>query len=130
MEIILTPKESEEYFYNALCNGLPYICDGYDLTFDYMKKEYQSSRQNLIDARDGNFSCFEDVLMQMLRDGHRLDLLDEEGEDRWSIRLRDVHERVKNTPIKHLVNMIEGNDDAVTADVILQTVFIGDVIFG
>jgi hypothetical protein len=130
MEIILTPKESEEYFYNALCNGLSYICDGYDLTFDYMKKDYQTSRQNLIDARDGNFSCFEDVLMQMLRDGFRLDLVDEDGEDRWSIRLRDVHERVNNTPIEHLVNMIKGNDDAVTADVILQTVFINDVIFG
>lgn len=130
MEIILTPKESEEYFYNALCNGLPYICDGYDLTFDYMKKDYQTSRQNLIDAGSLDFACFEDVLMQMLRDGFRLDLVDEDGEDRWSIRLRDVHERVKNTPIEHLVNMIKGNDDAVTADVILQTVFINDVIFG
>jgi hypothetical protein len=126
MEIKLNAKESEEYFYNALCNGLEYI-NGYGLEFEYDADEYKKSRKKLPEG-----VCFEDVLMQMLRDGYELTLVDNEceGEYTRSINLKDVHERVQNTPLRHLSNMINENDDAETADVILQTTFFEDIIFG
>lgn len=34
------------------------------------------------------------------------------------------------TPIDHLMDAINQEDDAITADVILQTVFYEDIIFG
>jgi hypothetical protein len=37
---------------------------------------------------------------------------------------------VSNTPIKHLMDAINENGDAITADVIIQTVFLNDVIYG
>lgn len=129
MRIILNPAESEQFFYNALCNGLDYICGDYGLTLHVKDKDYKSAKLNL--SKGSESVCYEDVLLQVLRDGNKLTLLDQEGgEDRWTISLDDVHEKVSETPINHLLNMINENDDAVTADVILQSVFIGEVMFG
>ena len=52
------------------------------------------------------------------------------GEDRWAITLDDVHKKVQEAPANHLLDMVNGTDDAVSADVILQSVFIGEVMFG
>ena len=123
-EIKLTPQQSEEHFYNALCNGLGYI-QSYGLELEYSKSDYHSAKLNT------KYHCFEDVLMQILRDGNSLRLVDVEGgEDDAVITLADVHERVSNTPMDHLMNAINENDDAETADVILQTVFLKDIIYG
>ena len=125
MEIKLTNVESEEYFYNALCNGLSYI-SGYGLRLDFSELEYKISRNKLTSP------CLEDVFMQMLRDGYQLTLIDEEceGEYTRSIGLKEVHDRVQKTDASSLINMANENDDADTADAILQTVFFEDIIFG
>ena len=125
MTITFTNEESENYFYNSLCNGLGEM-GGYGLSLDYNTKEDQSAKAKL------ESPCFEDVLMQILRDGGSITLVDEEceGEYTKSITMKDVHERVAKTPIKHLTDAITENDDAITADVIIQTVFFEDIIFG
>ena len=76
--------------------------------------------------------CVEDVWMEILRNGKELCLVDEgcDGEYTRSITLKDVHDRVQKTPIDHLMDAINEEDDATTADVILQTVFYEDIIFG
>jgi len=125
MKITLTPQESEEYFLNAMCNGLGYVQD-YGLGLDYEQKDYTEAKEKLTNP------CYEDVLMQILRDGNRLTMVDVEGEGDMtrSICLQDIHERVQNTPHEHLMDMVDENDDVVTADVILQSVFFSDIIFG
>lgn len=121
--LTLSPEKSEEFFHNALCNSLDYMC-GYGLEFDYDEDEYKASREKLTNP------CFEDVLMQMLKDGYKLTFVDVEGEAYTSsITLKDVHERVSKTPFEYLSDMIEERDDANTGDVILQTVFFEDIIF-
>jgi len=132
MTIILTPQESEEYFYNALCNGLGYV-QQYGLDLRYDVNEYKDAKLRLQSLKPNESICYEDVLMQILRDGGKLNLFDEEeqldNEDNF-ITLEDVHERVANTQTNHLLDMINENDDADTADVMLQQVFLGDIIFG
>jgi hypothetical protein len=125
MKIILTHEESEKYFYNALCNSLGYV-DGYGLEMDFKRKDYKSAKDKLKNP------CYEDILMQILRDGNKLTLVDFEGDgdQTKSITLADVHSRVQETPIRHLMNMIEENDDAETGDVILQQVFYQEIVFG
>jgi hypothetical protein len=125
MEIKLTNVESEEYFYNSMCNGLNYI-SSYGLSLDYSSSEYKAAKAKL------DTPCFEDVLMQILRDGGSITLIDEEcdGEYTKSITMEDVHNRVQKTQLNHLMNMINEQDDAETADVILQTVFFEDIVFG
>ena len=132
MKIILTPQESEEYFFNALCDGLGYV-QQYGLDLRYDEKAYKDAKSKLQSLNPDRQICYEDVLMQILRDGGKLNLFDEEeqldNEDNY-ITLEDVHERVATTQTNHLFDMIEGRDDADTADVILQTTFLGEIIFG
>lgn len=135
MKIVLDKTESEEYFHNALCNGLGYM-SGYGLQFVYEDADYKKAKKSLEAKlkKEGKEPgiCLEDVFVEILRNGGKLTFEDVENEGDYtrSITLKDVHERVQKTPIDHLNDMINENDDATTADVILQTVFFEDVIFG
>jgi len=133
MEIKLSKEESEEYFYNALCNGLGYI-SGYGLELDDDSESIVAARKNAkkrLNEKEATGWCYEDVLMEMLRGGDQLVLIDyDNDEERFVITLDDVHNKVQTAPVNHILDMAEGRDDAVTADVILQTVFFGEVIFG
>jgi len=125
MIIKLTPQESEEYFYNALCNGLDYM-GGYGLRMDYKDKHYVQAKSKLTSP------CFEDVLMQILRDGNTFGFEDIECDGEYSkqITLEDVHTKMINVDLERLMEMVNENDDAETADVIIQTIFYDEVIFG
>lgn len=131
MEIKLTPEESEEYFFNAICNGLGYVTSGYGLDLDYSNEDYEEAKTKLGMDKPGIFACFEDVLLEMLRMGKTLTMVDEEGDgDRYPITIKDVHERVSKAPVTHLMNMINEEDDGETADVIIQQVFFNDIVYG
>jgi hypothetical protein len=129
MEIKLTHSESENYFYNALCNGL-YELSLYGLEFNHDPDQYKLSKSRLKEQNLNESICSEDVLMQMLRDGYTLTVVDSDSETEYPITLTEVHERVQLTPVNHLMDMVNEQDDAITADVILQTVFFKEVIFG
>ena len=118
-------------FHNALCNGLSYI-SGYGLTLEADEQDYKAASKKLKSEKPNEVICYEDVFLEVLRMGNTLSLIDEEGDgdNNSTISLSDVHERVSQTPISHLTNMITENDDAETADVIIQTVFYQDIIFG
>ncbi len=136
LKVTLTPELSEEIFYNALCNSLGYMCSGYGLSVDYSKEHYKSAKAKLSsDSSEFQAICYEDVLMQILRDGNFL-TIEEDGSELEdmnffnSINLADVHARVQNAPSSFILQMINEEDDAETGDVILQTVFLGEVIYG
>ena len=128
MKVLLTHEESEELFLTSLCNGLEYIESGYELELTYDMQEYEEARKKGGDIQ----LCYEDVLMEILRSGGTLIMEDLgcEGEYNSVITIKDVHERVQNTDIRHLMDAINETDDAITADVILQQVFFNEVIFG
>jgi len=128
MKITLSKSESEKIFHNSLCNGSQIAF--YGLSIEYDPKEYNKSKKSLEKANQS--LCYEDVWMQMLKDGYSLTIVDSEGEGDYtkSITLADVHARVKLTPTRHLMDAINEEDDGDTADVILQTVFFKDIIFG
>jgi hypothetical protein len=125
MQIILTPQESEEFFYNAICNGLSEM-NGYGLEFKYNKDHYAQAKSKLTSP------CFEDVLMQILRDGNTFGFEDVECDGEYSkqITLEDVHTKMSSVDPERLLEMKNETDDAGTADVILQTIMYGEVIFG
>lgn len=132
IELKLSKEKSEEFFYDALCNGLDYL-SGYGLSIKYSEVDYKNAKSVWINKNKGKLPCYEDVLMQILKNGKRLLLIDNEcdGEYNSTIKLKDVHEKVQKTPINHLIEYInETGGDATTADVVLQTVFYNDIIFG
>jgi len=122
--INLTNEKSEELFYNALCGAD--VLSGYGLSLKYEKGEYQNAKKLLSDN-----VCREDVWMQILRSGGTLTLIDHEGDDEeHTITLKEVHERVQNTDLEYLTQAINEDGDGTTDDVILQTVFFNEVVFG
>lgn len=130
MKIILEKQEAESMFYNSLCNGLNEL-SYYGLQLSFFDADYVKAAKKLKETATDTV-CYEDVLMQILRDGKKLSVIDHEngGDYSVSIDLNDVHERVALTPIRHLMDAINEDDDAVTADCILQSVFFKEVVFG
>ena len=69
--------------------------------------------------------------MQVLKMGKTLQVIDhEESIDNVSITLEDMYVNIEFTPFVHFNDMIQERDDAITGDVILQSVFFKDIIFG
>lgn len=130
------PKDkAEEFFHDALCNGSQIRYYGVGLT--YKEADYKKAKADLKKIKgkrpfdnDGEICC-EEVWLQILRNGGKLTLKDEEGTiGNRSITLKHVHERMSLVPFRHMNDMINENSDGNTADVILQTIFYKDVIFG
>lgn len=121
MEIKFTEQESQDIFLNALCNGLTEL-GYYDLKIDFDEDHYKQAKTY------SKGKSFEDVLLQILLDGNTITVIDDD--DLHTITIDDVHTRVALAPFNHLVDMINGHDDATTADVILQQVFFNEIIFG
>jgi hypothetical protein len=124
MKVVLTHEESENLFFDALCNGLGYVESGYNLELEFSDLEYEDAKKKL------SGGCYEDILMGILRNGGSLTLKDLDDAYTETIFLKDVHERVADTPIRHLLDAINEQGDAVTADVIIQSVFFREVVFG
>lgn len=131
MKIVLTLQESEEIFHAALCNAesTGYMA-GYGLQLRWHDKSYKEAKERLKER--GEDACQEDILLEILRGGGHLTYFDIEGGggEPWPINLQDVHEKVCNAPIRTILRFAEQQDDAEDADVILQTVFMGEVVFG
>lgn len=146
--INLSKEKSEKYFYNALCNGLGEMCNDYQMEFKYDKNRYSAAKHTLIaKIKQGKIPvnmqsswddkpakvkdiCFEDVLMEMLRNGDKL-FIKQYGDKSKAITLSTVHKRVSKTALHHLIEYInETGGDSVTASEILQTVFLGESVYG
>ena len=70
--------------------------------------------------------------MEILKRGGSLTYIDivGEGEMTSTIMMNNVYERIDNVPKTIIGNFLSENDDVVDADVVLQTVFWNEVIFG
>jgi len=131
MKIILEKTEAETLFYDALCNGMYYI-SGYGLQLDYSDKDYTKAKQELVkEGKEGGI-CREDVWMKILQIGGKLTLIDVEcnGEYTRSIGMDDVYENMNLVDGQTILDVLNENSDAGHADIILQTVFYKEIIFG
>jgi len=131
MKIILDNEESESMFYNALCNGLNDF-SSHGLRLSYIAEEYQAAKDIFKSQLNKDVDvCYEDVLMQILRNGDSLKVIDIEGDGDQDaeITMKEVHERMSEVPFSDLSDMITQNDDACTADNVLQTIFYNEIQF-
>lgn len=135
MEILLNENELKEVLHNALCNGLGWI-SGYGLSVNISKEDYAKAKDSLKeeDFNVGSVNigiCIEDVFMKHLEDGNELKFYDSEQEEHVGFTLEQARKNLKSEDVtKHIMDMLNENDDAITADCILQTALYGEVIFG
>jgi hypothetical protein len=125
MKITLTNKESEDIFFDAMCNGLAYVF-GYGFEIEFDRKDYAKAKSTTSNG------AFEEVLMAILKNGGSLTLADvvNNGSETATISLQDVHERVSDVDARVLIEAINEEGDADTADAVLQTVFFKEITFG
>ena len=122
MKIKLTKTESEQFFHTALCNGLGYL-GGYNLRMSFIDEQYEEAKTKILKKTTDTDVCYEDVLLGILKGGGELALIDSEGDYNSTITIVDVHDNMSLVDAEFLIDMQNENDDAETADVILQTVF-------
>jgi hypothetical protein len=131
MEIKLTKEEKLNFFYDALCNGLGSLRD-YNLQLEFNEEDYFEFKKKLTEENPKIAVCYEDVLMEMIKNGKVLNIIDEgyDGEYNAIISLDTILSNMEKTPIENLMNIYNENADAWDADVLLQTVLYGEIIFG
>jgi hypothetical protein len=129
-QVTINNEEAETYFHSALCNGGLSDLPGYGLQLHYEPQHYKEAKISL-KAKTHDAVCYEDVLLEILKMGNPLSIKDIEGEGEYDsdISLTDLHERMQLVPVNSILQMVNGEDDAITADVIMQTVFFKEIIF-
>lgn len=129
MELLLTNQEKEKLFFDSLVEiyGSGYF-NGHGLFWDWDKEDYKAARAKLKEP------CAEDVLMQILRDGKTIKIVDEEGEGEYTrdISLEMIYENAKLVRLDDALAIIpeEGNYDIENCDRVLQTLLFKEVVFG
>ena len=129
----LSKKLKLDIFKNALCNGLGEF-SGYGLELYYSYNDYDRAKDYL-KKNSTEQICYEDVLVAILEIGGALQIFDHEGDSEIisSVKLEDMLHNMDlacEKQTEHILDMINEQDDAVTADVVLQMVFFKDIIFG
>ena len=128
MEITITATQEEKLniVHTALCNGLSFM-QGYDLEFDIIGDKEQA-RKNL--KEKGVNICVEDLMIEVIKLGGNLQVKDYNDDEIHHLNLESIKENFDKIEAKHILDMNNEHDDAITADCILQTLIYGDVIFG
>jgi hypothetical protein len=123
----LSKSQAEDVFFNCLCDNDIFI---HSLQWMYSKKSYEVSKQKLMEMYKGSTPCYEDVLMQILKDGGKLGIIDLESDcEVYHVTLADIHEKINECPIDQLMNVLNEEYDVSDTDVIIQTIFFGEVIY-
>jgi hypothetical protein len=128
--IILTDEYKKEIIHNALCNGLGQLhCYGLELYWndeDYTeaKKSYYQRTQKISGA------CYEDILMELLEMNKKVVFVDLETDEIHNFNLQTSLKNLDNLNKEWILQLIEGNDDSETADVVLQFCLFNEIVFG
>lgn len=126
MKIKATLEEKLDIVHTALCNGLGWM-KAYDLEFEIDGDKEQADK-NL--EEKGKYVCIEHFIIEVIRLGGSLQVKDYNDDEIHHLNLESIEENFDNIDFKHLLDVINKNDDVITADCILQTLIYGDIIYG
>jgi hypothetical protein len=128
---VTTTEGKLEAVYTALCSGLPTLAMS-GLELDYDASEYAAARKALTDAASGESPCIEDVQREMLRRGLDLIFIDneEDGEEVGRLNLTVIEENWNKIDSRTLGDYLRFDDDADTADNLIQYLIFGELRYG
>ena len=100
------------------------------IELDYDRNAYFEVRDEL--REKGKSDCWEDIVVEMLRQGYRLAWIDVEDDqpERNYFTLAHLMDNFDCIESHHLADILGGMDDAVTHDSILQCLLMGELIYG
>lgn len=123
--VTATQEEKLEVVLNSLSNT--YLFNGNLLSLKYSDKIYNKYSKQL-----GNDDvCYEDVLIAIIKAGEVIKIYDEEGEEYvGELSLNKIEANWDSIRSEDILDIIKENDDADTADNILQCLTLGSIIYG
>lgn len=136
LSIIIEAKEEDrlKILHSALCNGWNEMLH-FGLECDYDGDDYAAARDTLIAA--GNTAeelCFEDILIQLVRNGKTITVSDielgDEPEVVGYLSLANLNANWDKAPARILLAYINGEDDAWTAVDFMQVISMGEITRG
>ena len=117
-----TQEEANDIIFNALCDGMAFI-RGYDCFIHCDKFQYDVAREKF------ETPTIEDVYMEVLKSGNKLIWVDVESMEETKVDLLTMTERLNLVDFDVISNFISEQYDAEDADIVLQTIFLGEVRF-
>lgn len=132
MNIQLTNDEKMKIIYECLCTGLPYFRD-YGLELNYDQNQYDNARDEL-KTKSTDIVCFEDILLEIIKTtSNGITFKDIEGSEPDTIlnmALINDDDKWNKIPLNRINQFITENYDAEDADVLMQYLFFGELIYG
>lgn len=128
MKMYLEKEDCEEIFHRALCSGLTCL-EKHGLGLIYEETEYKHVEDKLKGDSD-KAVWYEDILMEMLKSGYSITLYNAQGiEPDATITLDNVHNRASLAPAPILMDLLEGVEDEISSETLLQYVFLKKIIY-
>jgi len=131
---IVSMKMSEDFkkeiIFNSLCNGLGEL-SSYGLDLNFEDSDYKEAKKSHFE-KNGKIggACYEDILMEILTNGKQISFIDEESEETHFFKLDSALKNLDNLPPQWILQLLNEEDDAVTADVVLQFCLFNEIVFG
>lgn len=121
MKLILEDKEKETIFLTALETLFGDFNFG---KFDYNGIEYQKSKAKL------NNPSYEEILMQLLKDGNAIIYKDDEDDSlNTIITLQSIYDAFEKIPISIIITLDEEFYDYNDAHSFMQYILFGEIIY-
>lgn len=128
MKITLEDYELEHLIQTCLCDGLHYF-GGYGFSIHYDDNEYDKTKELLKIEGEENV-CLEDVQTRMIMSGGKITFIDVEDDNTpTDLTLDRVRENYDKIPPSTLFLIMNGEYDAHDADVALQYILFGELIY-
>jgi hypothetical protein len=128
---MLTDKQKLEFFHRALCN-----VQGYgQIRVGLAEQEIDDAKKHAkVFSPAGDWdttACIEDVFMAHLVDKRSFVLYDEYEMESITLTYEEIMTNIDNgLPVESAIAFIQEQDDAITADEILQAAAFGEIIYG
>lgn len=132
-KIIFEKEKALEILHSIFCNGALSCFSDYGFVLDWVSSEYGKAKKDLGHEGVGfGGVCYEDILVQIVRNGGELIFIDEEceGDNTKKLNLGVLIDGLNNASLDKVFEIINGEDDATTGELVLQEILFGEVIFG
>ena len=130
VSIKLTEDFKKEILLNSLCNGLGQL-QAYGLELIFNDDDYTEAKKSYYKRNNQNsVACYEDILLEILTNGKQLSFIDEESEETYFFKLDSALKNLDNLPPQWILQLVNEEDDAITADVVLQFCLFNEIVFG
>jgi len=124
----ISENEVLKLFRDCLCSGSV----GFSaLRIDFRDEDYAAAKKVLKQQDPERTIYWESVIAEILNLGQVLKFTDvEDDENIFLVNKKSLQENSSKIELQHLNQMLNGNDDAITHDSILQTLILGEIVYG